>query len=200
MTREVLMALSKAVEISLDNVPTFEGDTLVVLDVSKSMSDGDGKSSKIGAVFAAALVKRNNCDFLTFDEFARYVNINPMDSFTTIANSMRFEGGGTNFHRIFQTANKRYDRIIILSDMQGWIGNHTPTKEFHAYKVATRCSPFIYSFDLKGYGSMQFPENQVFAIAGFSEKVFDVMRLLEKDKKALINEIKKITFSVVDDN
>lgn len=194
VTREVLMALSQAVEISLDNVPKFEGDTLVVLDVSQSMRDGDGKSSKIGAVFAAALVKRNNCDFLTFDEYARYVNINPMDSFTTIANSMRFEGGGTNFHKIFETANKRYDRIIILSDMQGWIGRTTPTREFHAYKVATQCSPFIYSFDLKGYGSLQFPENQVFAIAGFSDKVFDVMKLLEKDKKAMINEIKKITF------
>jgi hypothetical protein len=28
---------------------------------------------------------------------------------------------GTNFHCIFQTANRGYDRIIILSDMQALI-------------------------------------------------------------------------------
>jgi hypothetical protein len=39
---------------------------------------------------------------------------------------------------------------------------------------------------------MQFPENNVFALAGFSDKVFDVMEMMEMDKKALFNEIKAI--------
>jgi len=39
---------------------------------------------------------------------------------------------------------------------------------------------------------MQFPENNVFALAGFSDKVFDVMKMMEMDKKALFNEIKAI--------
>jgi hypothetical protein len=33
--------------------------------------------------------------------------------------------GGTNFQDIFVKANKSYKRIVILSDMQGWIGHHT---------------------------------------------------------------------------
>ena len=41
---------------------------------------------------------------------------------------------------------------------------------------------------------MQFPESNVFAIAGFSEKIFDTMKLMESDKKALINVIKKVEF------
>lgn len=187
--RSVLIALNKAVDVSVANVPKFEGDTLVVLDVSSSMN---GKPSQIGALFAAVLIKANNADMILFDDTARYQNVNPMDSTITIAGSLRFSGGGTNFHSIFKATNKKYDRIIILSDMQGWIGHYAPTKEYNAYKSSTGASPFIYSFDLKGYGSMQFPEQNVFCIAGFSEKIFSVMGMLEKDKKALVNEIKKI--------
>lgn len=189
--RSVLMALNKAVDISISNVPKFDGDTLVVLDESGSMS---GKPATIGALFSAVLVKSNNADFITFSDTARYRNVNPMDSTITIANSIKFANGGTNFHSIFQTANKKYDRVIILSDMQGWIGYNTPTREYNQWKKSTGSNPFIYSFDLNSYGTMQFPEQNVFCLAGFSEKVFDIMALLEKDKKALVNEIKKTTF------
>jgi hypothetical protein len=189
IVRDVLIALNKAVDISVNNVPKFDGETLVVLDVSGSMT---GKPAQIGALFSAILVKSNNADFMTFSDNARYYNVNPMDSTITIANSINFASGGTNFHSIFQTANKKYDRIIILSDMQGWIGYNAPTAEFNRYKQITWANPFIYSFDLQNYGSMQFPERNVFCLAGFSDKIFDIMTLLEKDKNALINEIKKI--------
>jgi 60 kDa SS-A/Ro ribonucleoprotein len=195
--REVLMALNQAVDIAVDNVPKFDGDTLVVLDVSGSMHEGHMGSKSphiIGSLFSAVLIKSNNADFMIFSDDARYVNVNPMDSTITLANGIRFASGGTNFHSIFQRANKKYDRIIILSDMQGWIGNHTPTKEYQEYKKSTGADPKIYSFDLKSNGSMQFPEQNVFCLAGFSEKVFDVMKLMETDKKALVSEIKKIEF------
>ena len=198
IVRTVLMAINKALDISVSNVPKFDGETLVVLDTSSSMTQNRNKEgmtpAEIGALFAAVLVKANNCDFLTFDEVARYVNMNPMDSTITLAGALRFPGGGTNFHTIFRAANKPYDRIIILSDMQGWIGHTTPSGTFNEWKTRYKCNPFLYSFDLQNYGSMQFPEQNVFCLAGFSDKVFDIMRLLEKDKHALINEIKKISF------
>lgn len=194
IVRTVLMALNKAVDISINNVPKFDGETLVVLDESGSMS---GRPATIGALFSAVLVKSNNADFMTFSDSARYQNVNPMDSTITIANSIRFSSGGTNFHSIFQTANKRYDRIIILSDMQGWMGYYTPTREFNEWKSTTGANPFVYSFDLNSYGSMQFPEQNVFCLAGFSEKVFTIMGLLEKDKKALVNEIRKVVFKAI---
>lgn len=197
IVRTVLMALNKAVDIAVSNVPKFDGETLVVLDVSGSMQEahlGTKSPHVIGALFSAVLAKSNNSDFMVFSDNAQYHNINPMDSTITISNSLRFASGGTNFHSIFQTANKKYDRIIILSDMQGWIGGYTPTKEFAKYKKTTGANPFVYSFDLKNYGSMQFPETNVFALAGFSEKVFDTMKLMEQDKKALVNEIKKVVF------
>jgi hypothetical protein len=191
--RKVMAALDQAVDISLKNVPRFEGDTLVVLDVSGSMT---GRPAEIGSLFAAILAKSNNADFMTFSDNAQYRQLNIRNSTLSIANDLNFAAGGTNFHAIFQTINQRYDRIIILSDMQGWIGGYSPKASFDAYKAKYKANPFIYSFDLQGYGSLQFPENKIFALAGFSDKIFDLMALLETDPKAIVNEINKVTFKV----
>jgi hypothetical protein len=188
-SQKVLMALNKAVDISLKNVPKFDGDTLVVLDTSGSMQ---GRPAQIGSLFSSILVKTNICDFMVFSDNACYQTLNPMDSTLTVAKSIQFAMGGTNFHSVFQKANKAYDRIIILSDMQGWVGYYSPAGVFNEYKKRYNCSPYIYSIDLQGYGSLQFPENNVFCMAGFSEKIFDIMKLLEKDRNALIKEIEKI--------
>lgn len=194
--KKTLAALSKAVDISLSNVPTLDGKSLVVLDTSGSMTMGGRNVApvQIGALFAAAMLKVNDSDFMTFDDDARYMSFNPADSATSIAQRIveKARGGGTDFHSIFKTANLPYDRIIIFSDMQGWIGHTTPSEDFKVYKKKTNSNPFIYSFDLQGYGSLQFPERNVFALAGFSEKVFDIMKLLEADPQALLNEIAEI--------
>lgn len=190
--REVLGALNIAIDKSTSNVPEFAGDTLVVMDESGSMS---GQPQEIGALFSAVLLKANkNADFMMFQNDARYLTYNSQDSTLTIANSIKGKarGGGTSFHSIFQEANRKYDRFIILSDEQGWVNGGQPGSSVADYKNRTGANPRIYSFDLQGYGSMQFPEENVFAIAGFSEKIFDVMKLLEEDRQALIHEIDKI--------
>ena len=187
--RKVLVAINNAIEVSMVNVPRFDGDTLVVMDVSGSMM---GKPSEIASLFGAILAKVNNADVLTFSTDAQYQSYNPLDSVMTIRNSFRFSGGGTNFKAIFQRANKKYDRVIILSDMQGWVGYTTPSSEFNQYKKKFSANPFVYSWDLAGYGTMMLPEQNVFGLAGFSDKVFDVMKMMELDKKALFNEINAI--------
>jgi hypothetical protein len=189
VTRTVLVALDTALGISVSNVPKFDGETLVVVDVSGSMS---GKPSEIASLFAAILAKSNNCDVMTFATHANYVNYNPNDSVLTIRNSFRFTGGGTNFQDIFLKANKKYDRVVILSDMQGWIGYDSPSKQFAQYKTKYGVNPFVYSWDLQGLGTMQFPENNVFALAGFSDKVFDVMKWLETDRNQLYKMIDSV--------
>ena len=188
-TRDVLVAIDKALGISVSNVPVFDGDTLVVLDVSGSMS---GKPSDIASLFGAILAKSNNCDVMTFATNANYANYNPSDSLLTIKNSFHFSGGGTNFKDIFLKANRKYDRIVILSDMQGWIGHTSPVSEFNLYKKKFKCNPFVYSWDLAGLGSLQFPEKNVFALAGFSDKVFDIMKWLETDRNLLHQMIDEI--------
>lgn len=190
-SRDVVVALGKALDLSLSNVPKFDGKTLVVVDDSGSML---GQPIKIASLFAAILYKTNDADLMRFSSDASYMTLNPEDSTLTLAKTIEdnAEGGGTNFHSIFDTANRVYDRIIILSDMQGWMDYDAPTKTFAGYKTRVGANPRIFSFDLQGYGSLQFPEKNVYCISGWSEKIFSVMELLEKDRQALIEEIKKI--------
>lgn len=191
--RKIIGGLSQAVELSLENVPTFDGETLVVVDGSGSMG---GRPAQIASLFASILAKKNNADVIVFSDDAHYISINTQDSLMTIAKQFRFSCGGTNFPAPFLKANRPYDRIVILSDMQGWAGDdmwgNSPAKAFADYKKRTGANPRIYSFDLQGYGTLEFPKENVYALAGFSDKVFNVMKLLEQDRKALINTIEAV--------
>lgn len=199
-SRQMMEAVNDALEISLSNVPKFSGRTLVALDESGSMQ---GRPVEIGSLFAAVLYKTNNADLLTFSDSARFRNMNSRDSALSLAQNLQrdFSGGGTSFNSIFKKLDEKYDRIFILSDMQGWMGDDddfgfmeggSPDKTFAAYKKRTGADPFVYSIDLNGYGTLQFPERNVFAVAGFSEKIFDLIKYLETDRDALVAEIDKI--------
>jgi len=197
--RLMLNALNTTLELALDNVPRFEGRTLVVLDDSGSMTSTRTKYAnrtpiQIGSLFAAALFKANNADLMRFSDEASYVRANPADSMAGIAERLvqQARAAGTNFHAIFTAVRERYDRIVILSDMQGWMQGGAPTTSFAEYRRKYGANPFVFSFDLQGYGSLQFPEQNVFALAGFSDKVFDIMQLLETDRLALIRQIEAV--------
>lgn len=199
--RIVIDALNQATELAMKNVPRFEGPTLVVLDDSGSMTSvqtqyANRSALQLGALFAAALYKANNADLMRFSDTASYASKNPADSLQGIADFLirNARSGGTNFSAIFETASKAYDRIVILSDMQGWIGGGAPTAAFARYKQRFGANPYIYSFDLQGYGSLQFPEDKVFALAGFSDKVFDLMRVLETDRMAMVKAIEGVAW------
>lgn len=189
---EAMAAISEAADKALANVPRFDGRTLVALDGSGSMS---GRLLEIGSLFAAVLAKVNKgADVLVFSNSAEFVPLNRRDSTLTLAREIagRAPKGGTNFHAVFQTAKAGYDRIVILSDMQGWIGHDTPTAAFANYKQRTGSDPRVFSFDLAGYGTLQFPERNIFCLAGFSDKALQTMRFLEEDKESLLREIEAI--------
>lgn len=198
--RKVRDALGAAIDLSCANVPELK-NTLVVVDNSGSMNSPVAKSkirmSEAGSAFGMILAKRCNADVMEFGTHARYVPYDLKESVLRFSSEFAKNnqvGHGTDFHSIFQAANKAYDRIVIFSDMQGWIGHSTPAKEFNAYKAKFNCNPFIYSIDLAGYGSLQFPESKVFALAGWSGELFTLMDKLEVDRQALINEIKSLRF------
>ena len=189
---DVLAALSEAADKSLANVPRFEGRTLIALDGSGSMQ---GRPLAIGSLFAAVLAKANaDATVMVFSNDAEFAAINRRDSTLSLARQIagRAPKGGTNFHAIFNRAKCAYDRIVILSDMQGWIGHDAPTSAFAAYKLRAASDPRVFSFDLAGYGTLQFPERNVYCLAGFSDKALQTMRFLEEDKSALLGEIEAI--------
>lgn len=188
--RKVQLASSKALDLCLSNVPEFPGKMLIAVDVSGSMAG----VINIAAIFAAALYKKNDADLVVFNTTAHWPKLQPTDSLATMtAQLASFGGGGTDFNVIFQdkVASKKYDRIVILSDMQGWVNNTDLQTRYHAYcKKFER--PFLYSFNVCDQGSLMFPESKVYCVAGLSDKTFDVMKMLEQDRNALVNEIKKV--------
>ena len=196
----LLEALDRAADLALANVPKLEGRTLVVVDGSGSMT-WNGGPIKIASLFAAVILRTNpEADLMMFDTDARYLSVSPEDYILAVQRQIkdRATGGGTNFNSIFDRATKSYDRIVILSDMQGWMAGGynrggAPTEAFAGYRKRTGADPKVFSFDLQGYGTLMFPERNVYALAGFSEKVFDVMALLEQDREALVHEIEAVT-------
>ncbi len=182
----VMAALNQAIDHSLANVPKFDGSTLIALDSSGSMT---GRPQTIGSLFAATLVKATGADLMLFSDDARYITLNRRDTTLTAAGSIPFISGGTNFNAIFERANRAYDRIVILSDMQGWIGDGAPVKPFAAYQQRHHATPRVFSFDLKGLGTLQFPQERVFCLAGWSDRVFEIMQKLDRDPDALVREV-----------
>ena len=195
--------LSEALEISVDNCPRLKGETCVVFDTSGSMQ---GQSGDFGSLFAAIFLKANpdadlllfDCDGASYSLGSRYFNVNTRDSLSTIAQILRRQvrSRGTDFCCIFKALNRQYNNIIIISDEQGWYGSNRlpPTKPLARYKETFQCNPYIFVFDVAGEGTIQFPENEVFILSGYSTHIFDVMKALCVDKEAMIKEIEAITF------
>lgn len=193
--KDAMRAVSRACEIACSNVPKLEGKTLVALDVSGSMSNC--RVSDIASLFTAVLLKSNDCDLITFADDSHYRMVNPDDSVMTIKNAIKYASGGTNFESVFKVADKKYDRVILLSDMQAWVQNSwfckSPKAAYERYKRefdAPNCK--FYSIDLAGYGTLQMPQQDVYCLAGFSEKIFDLMKHFECDKNALITAINSV--------
>jgi hypothetical protein len=194
--KKLMKAVSTAVDLSVGNIPEFPGKTLVVVDKSGSMA---GEPSHIASIFAAATLKRNdNADLMLFADDAAFVVPDTVGkSVIALAHEIQRNSicGGTNFSAIFQKARDiRYDRVIIFSDEQGWVnrGAEGVRESFSNYCKRHSHRPFVYSFDLKGSGTSQFPEERVALLYGFSVKVFDVMKALETDRSALISAIDQI--------
>lgn len=198
--RPVVVALTNALDLSLSNVPKFAGKTLICLDNSGSMAQavtqkGSTVVADVAALFAATLYKSNDADLIVFSDEATYVSPNPTDSLASIAKEAMasLRPAGTDFTSIFRVIQPVvYDRIVFLSDMQGWMGSGTPTRQFNDYCQKTGARPFVFSFDLAGYGTLQLPSDRVACLAGFSDKTLDVMKHLEEDKNALVKKIEGV--------
>jgi len=195
--RKVLSAIEKAIDVSCRNVPDLGGNTCIIMDCSGSMC---GRPMAIGSLFSAVLAKASSADIIAFACTAKYVKYSVGSSVMDIAKKIHNMevGGSTNVHMAFREMTQKYDNVILLSDMQAWdsgwggeTGKQACDKYVKKFKVA---QPYVYSFDLQGYGSLQFPEDKTYYLCGFSEKTLDLLKLLKTDRKALVNEIKKITF------
>lgn len=185
--QDMLEAISKALDISLSNVPRLDGKTLIAIDTSGSMG---GDPIKKASIFAAALFKSNDADLIQYNTSVGTFKIMRGDSTLTLANHIirNANGGGTQTALVYEYALEqlekgiKYDRIIILSDNESWVeGSYGYSVQtiYNEYRKKNDC--YIYCFDLQGYGTKDISSSKALHLGGYSDRIFDFMNSLEKE-------------------
>lgn len=208
-THVVMGALEEACLATAQNIAGFDQDTRVLLacDVSGSMyspisARSSVKNYDVGLVLAMLL--KNRCENVITGIFGDTWKVINMPSKGILANvecMYRCEGEvgySTNGYKVIEylrTQNIKMDKVMMFTDCQMWnsYGNgDTIQSEWKKYK---RMYPNakLYLFDLAGYGQspVTIIDNDVTLIAGWSDKVFDMLSAIENGSGA-IEEIKKI--------
>jgi hypothetical protein len=209
--RPFVTALNKAYELAIPNLVELfsHGRTAVVIDTSGSMHGGYGSYASMNgkkinanpidkaALIGATLAKGIGADLYQFSSSTEEIRYNPGDSINTIKNICLNQQGrvghGTDFGSIFTRlqSSGKYDRIFIISDLQG--GDRIVTNSpFQTYK-SKHGEPFIYTVDIQGYGTTMFkPGNKLVQLFGYSADIYEMIKKAEIDPKAILKEIEAI--------
>lgn len=177
-------AIVKACDLSMNNIPDIPGKTVILLDTSGSMAQNH--MNQTGALFACAFPR---AEIVLFDTRAKFASARKG---MRGALSMPFSGGGTDFqcaYRFLRDNQIKADRLVVISDMQHWVGGDSSYGTYLEWKDLTGSDPELWSIDLAGYGTTQFPSARARQLFGFSEKIFEVMHDLEGSIVDLIESV-----------
>jgi len=187
---EISNALQDVIDYSVENVPELTGDTIILVDVSGSMSDpimGDnGKPSKVsckdvaGLLSATILAKnQNNTIILAFDTSTRPLRLNTRDSVLTNCTKIATPGGGTNVGQalaFLNANNMRATNVIIISDNCSWrhFNGQVPT-EWNTF-VSRNKGAKIALIDVAPSITSVLPDRDgILNVGGFSDAVFSTL-------------------------
>jgi 60 kDa SS-A/Ro ribonucleoprotein len=210
-TGELLDALEKAVQASAANIKGFGYETRVLLacDVSGSMQTPVSAKSKIllydvGLMLAMLLQSRcKNVEVGMFGDKWKTIAVPRANILGNVQEFYRREGEvgySTNGHLVIQDILSRkvqMDKVFVFTDCQLWNNGAQGAQHiqfyWERYKRQVAPEAKLYLFDLKGYGQspLTLLQNDVYLVAGWSDKVFDVLAALEAGGSALdaINSI-----------
>lgn len=209
-TTIILEALEDAVMQSAQNIKGFDGNTSVVIacDVSGSMQKAISPKSKIQLYdigLMLGMLMQSRCKNVISGMFGDTWKIINMSKRNVLANVQEFYkregevGYSTNGYLVIEDLIKRkeiVDKVMLFTDVQLWNSNqnnHTFENSWNRYKqIAPKAK--LYLFDLAGYGQvpLDIKRNDVYLIAGWSDKIFDVLDALENGDCTL-TKIKQIT-------
>jgi 60 kDa SS-A/Ro ribonucleoprotein len=203
--KAIMDGLNKAMDLSVANIPKIPGNSLVLLDVSGSMTwrTISAKSkvtpAEIARVFGAiSSTVCDHADIIVFaDQFGAIhfkENEGILQKMATIAGA--HVGGGTEAHLPIDFCRKmklKYDRVFLFSDMQCYTQDYYSesfAKSFTLYQREV-APTYLYSVDLVGYGTAVVPQDQkkVLLLSGFSEKLFEFIPRFETNRETLIQDI-----------
>lgn len=115
-------AIEKAMFRSLEGRKKFEGKTVVLVDVSGSMSapvSGKSEISRLDAACGVAIVLRELCDDVHVFAFSNGVRQIPARRGFALRDAVGRAGGGTHLGAAVQALNGYgYDRLVVITDEQ----------------------------------------------------------------------------------
>ncbi len=209
---EVSRAIEKAMELSVENLPKLKGRTFITSDNSASMTQpisgrGTVNCNEIANVLASLSYYISDMPLASvFGRDFALVSLNPKDGILSNVGKMIHTdvGHSTNAWMTIKYLNDNkipVDRILLFSDMQcydsrgGLYGSRgygdSLAEEWNKYKSSVAPQAMLYSFDLSGYGTLQFPENDpnVVLMSGWSDKVLGFISKYESFGQTQIQEI-----------
>jgi 60 kDa SS-A/Ro ribonucleoprotein len=204
----MLEALEQAVMHSAANIKGYDDNVKVVIaaDVSGSMQKPISAKSKvlnydIGLMLAMLLQSRcQNIITGMFGDTWKVINLAQKNILANVDEFYRREGEvgyATNGYLVIKDLLDRrhiVDKVLFFTDCQMWNskGSENIADLWKQYKkIAPNAK--IYLFDLAGYGQMPLNvmRDDVYLIAGWSDKIFDVLSAVDEGENAmaLINNI-----------
>jgi 60 kDa SS-A/Ro ribonucleoprotein len=207
----VLDALEDAVTISAQNIKGFGLNTSVVIacDVSGSMQKGISPNSKIQLFdigLMLGMLMQSRCKNVVTGMFGDRWKTIAMSRRNVLSNVMEFYrregevGYATNGYLVIEDLIKRQlvvDKIMMFTDVQMWNTDSFSASISTLWKRYKKAVPNakLYLFDLAGNGTtpIQTKGNDVYLIAGWSDKIFDILDAMDENKNA-VEKINCISF------
>ncbi|HLP11788.1 MAG TPA: TROVE domain-containing protein [Flavobacteriales bacterium] len=199
----VMNALEDAVMISVKNMKGFDVSTrvLIACDVSGSMQHNVSAKSKImyyDIGLMLGMLLQSKCQYVVTGMFGDTWKVINMPGRSVLANVNEYYkregevGYSTNGYLVIEDLIKRnvvMDKVMLFTDCQLWNSKgfvNSFEKSWKAYKnIAPNAK--LYLFDLAGHGNapIRTERNDVFLLAGWSDKVFDVLQAIENGANAI---------------
>ena len=209
-TAMLMDALEAAVKCSASNIEGFDENTRVLLasDVSGSMGSLISARSTVRNYDIGLLLSmlfRSRCKQVVSGIFGDDWKVVNMPNDNILMATRKLEslcntvGFSTNGYIIVDWLIERQmvmDKVMMFTDMQMWDSTGRYKVFEDSWKKYKQMAPNakLYLFDLNGYGQLplRLAEPDVYLIAGWSDRVFDVLSAIDKggDALSVINEVK----------
>lgn len=204
----LMTALERAVQVSARNITGFDESTrvLIACDVSGSMQCPVSAKSKVLyydiGLLLGMLLKSRCKQVMTgiFGDRWKIINLPDTGILSNVDAFYKREGEvgySTNGYLVIKDLIDRkaqMDKIMMFTDCQLW-NSHSDLQITDLWRKYKKICPAakLYLFDLSGYGNtpLDITRDDVFLIAGWSDKIFDILSAIDKGNDAL-QEIKKI--------
>ncbi|MDN3694755.1 hypothetical protein QWZ06_22045 [Chryseobacterium tructae] len=180
---------------------------MIAADVSGSMQKSVSPKSKVllyDIGLLMSMILQSKCQNVTTGIFGdRWLRVampkqgilNNVDAFYKREGEV---GYSTNGYLVIEDLIKRkeiVDKVMLFTDTQMWDSSGRGNSFEDTWSKYKTIAPHakLYIFDLAGYGRqpIDVKRNDVYLIAGWSDKIFDVLNALE-DQKSAIEMIEKV--------